>query len=429
MERVNVGLVGFGTVGGAFYRLMQANGGLFESKFGVAATIAAVAEKDPGKVQAAFPGQKVVPDYRALTADPSIAVIVELVGGTGVAYDVIRGALEAGKHVISANKALLALRGDELFTLARKRGVELRFEGAVCGAIPIIKVVRESLVANRVASILGIVNGTSNFILTRMSERGLSFAEALSEAQAAGFAEADPTLDVGGGDSAHKISLLASFAFGGWIDYRELLCEGITGITAGEIEFASSAGFVFKLLASARWNEGRPAVTVFPALVPKDHPLAAVRGEMNAVMTRSDFMGPAVFVGKGAGGDPTASSVSSDLGDLLLAIQATGGRDTARFDPARKLPLFPRDQLEHRYFFHFITANRPGIWAAVTTRLADNGINIESVHQKWEDRSLPSDLYVLVDEAPEVRARQALAAIRAAPGIDQRSCYYRILAE
>ena len=427
MERVNVGLVGFGTVGGAFCRLMQANGGLFESKFGVAARIAAVAEKDPEKVRAAFPGQKVVADFHALIGDPAIDVIVELVGGTGVAYEVIRGALEAGKHVISANKALLALRGDELFALARQRGRELRFEGAVCGGIPIIKVVRESLVANRVASIVGIVNGTSNFILTLMGERGLGFAEALAQAQAAGFAEADPTLDVGGGDSAHKISLLASFAFGGWIDYRELLCEGITGISAGEIEFAASAGFVFKLLASARWNQGRPAVTVFPALVPRDHPLAFVRGEMNAVMTQSDYMGPAVFVGRGAGGDPTASSVASDLGDLVRDIRTAGRRDTAQFDPARKLELFPRDQLEHRYFFHFITANRPGIWAAVTTRLADNGINIESVHQKWEDRSLPSDLYVLVDEAPEARARRALAEIRAAPGIDARSCFYRIL--
>jgi homoserine dehydrogenase len=429
MERVNVGLVGFGTVGGAFYRLMQANGGLFESKFGVAVRIAAVAEKDPDKVRAAFPNQETVSDFRTLTSDPSIAVIVELVGGTGVAFDVIRGALEAGKHVISANKALLALRGDELFALARRRGLELRFEAAVCGGIPIIKVVRESLVANRVRSIVGIVNGTSNFILTRMTERRVSFAEALREAQEAGFAEADPTLDVGGGDSAHKISLLASFAFGGWIDYRELLCEGITGITAGEIEFALSAGFVFKLLAAARWNDGRPAVTVFPALVPREHPLAVVGGEMNAVMTESDFMGPAVFVGKGAGGNPTASSVASDLGDLIHAILASGRRDTAQFDPSRKLPLYARDQLEHRYFFHFITANRPGIWAAVTTRLADNGINIESVHQKWEDRSLPSDLYVLVDEAPEARARKALADIRAAPGIDERSCYYRILTQ
>jgi homoserine dehydrogenase len=429
MERVNVGLVGFGTVGGAFYRLMRANGGFFEGKFGVAANITAVAEKDPGKVRAAFPDAKVVDDFRALAGDPSIAVIVELVGGTGVAYDVIRGALEAGKHVISANKALLALRGDELFALARRRGLELRFEGAVCGGIPIIKVVRESLVANRITSIVGIVNGTSNFILTQMTERGLGFAEALREAQAAGFAEADPTLDVDGGDSAHKISLLASFAFGGWIDYRELLCEGIRGITAGEIQFASSAGFVFKLLASARWNEGRPAVTVFPVLVPKNHPLAVVRGEMNAVMTQSDFMGPAVFVGKGAGGDPTASSVASDLGDLLDTIMLEGRRHTAQFDPAHRFPLFPQEQLEHRYFFHFVTANRPGIWAAVTTRLAENGINIESVHQQWEDRSLPSDLYVLVDEAPEARARKALQEIRSAPGIDARSCFYRILPE
>jgi homoserine dehydrogenase len=428
MERVNVGLVGFGTVGGAFYRLLQANGRLFESKLGVAIRLE-VAEKDPEKVRAAYPDQKTVPDFRALTGDPSIAVIVELVGGTGVAFDVIRGALEAGKHVISANKALLALRGDELFALARRRGLELRFEAAVCGGIPIIKVVRESLVANRVRSIVGIVNGTSNFILTRMSERRVGFAEALREAQAAGFAEADPALDVGGGDSAHKISLLASFAFGGWIDYRELLCEGITGITAGEIEFAQSAGFVFKLLAAARWTDGRPAVTVFPALVPAAHPLASVRGEYNAVMTESDFMGPAVFVGKGAGGNPTASSVASDLGDLVDTIMLQGRRHTAQFDPTRRLELFPHEELEHRYFFHFITANRPGIWAAVTTRLADNGINIESVHQKWEDRSLPSDLYVLVDEAPEARARKALADIRAAPGIDARSCYYRVLAE
>ena len=425
MERVNVGLVGFGTVGGAFFKLMQDNGELFERKLGVAARIAAVAEKDPGKVLAAFPGQRVVADYRELFADPSIAVVVELVGGTGVAYEIIRGALEAGKHVITANKALLALRGNELFDLARRRGLELRFEAAVCGGIPIIKVVRESLLANRVSSIMGIVNGTSNFILTRMTEGRLGFAEALREAQAAGFAEADPTLDVGGGDSAHKISLLASFAFGGWIDYRELLCEGITHITPGEIEFALSAGFVFKLVAAARWNDGRPAVTVFPALVPRQHPLAFVRGEMNAVMTESDHMGPAVFVGRGAGGNPTASSVASDLGDLVHTLAAR--RDTAQFDTTRKLELFPYGELEHRYFFHFITENRPGIWAAVTTRLADNGINIESVHQKWEDRTLPSDLYVLVDEAPEARARKALADIRAASGIDERSRYYRIL--
>ena len=427
MEGVNVGLVGFGTVGGAFCRLMQANGELFERKFGLVARIAAVAEKEPDKVRAAFPGLEVSADYRSLLADPGLAVIVELVGGTGVAYDIIRGALAAGKHVITANKALLALRGAELFQLAKERGVELRFEAAVCGGIPIIKVVRESLVANRVRKLMGIVNGTSNFILTRMGEERVDFAAALREAQAAGFAEADPALDVGGGDSAHKISLLASFAFGGWVDYREVLCEGITSITPGEIEFAQSAGFVFKLVAGARLVDDRPAVTVFPALVPLAHPLASVRGELNAVMIESDFMGPGVFLGRGAGGNPTASSVASDLGDLIQTAVLGARRETAQFDTRRKFDLYPNEELEYRYFFHFVTENRPGIWAAVTSRLADNGINIESVHQKWEDRSLPSDLYVLVDEAPEAQARRALAHIRSAAGISARSCFYRIL--
>ncbi len=429
MERVKVALVGMGTVGGAFYRLMQANGELFARKFGVAAEIAAVAENDRAKLAALGPATRASLDYRELIADPGIAVLVELVGGTGVAYEILRSALEAGKHVITANKALLAERGHELFDLAKKKGVELRFEAAVCGGIPIIKVVRESLVANRVSRIMGIVNGTSNYILTQMSEKHVGFEEALAEAQARGFAETDPTLDVGGGDSVHKITLLASFAFGGWIDQREVLREGITSITPGEIEFAASAGFVFKLVASARLIDGRPAVTVFPALVPQAHPLASVRGELNAVLTESDFMGPAVFLGRGAGGKPTASSVASDLGDLVQTVVLKARKVTAQFDTTRTFTLFPSRKLAYRFFFHFVTENRPGIWATVTGLLAENGINIESVHQKWEDRSLPSDLYVLVDEAEEAQASRALEAIRAASGISAGSRFYRILPE
>ena len=297
MERVKAGLVGFGTVGGSFYRLMQANGRMLSEKAGIEVEIAAVADTDVDKVKRAAPGQFVVKDYRKLVEDPEIAVVIELVGGTGVAHEIIASALRRGKHVITANKALLALKGQELFELARARRVGLKFEAAVCGAIPIIKIVRESLLANRIGRIMGIVNGTSNYILTAMSERGIGFEEALLDAQARGFAEADPTLDVGGGDSAHKISLLASFAFGGWVDYRELLCEGITTITPGEIEFAASAGFVFKLVASASMIGGRPSVTVFPALLPKEHPLAAVRNEVNAVFVESDYMGSGLFVG------------------------------------------------------------------------------------------------------------------------------------
>ncbi|MBN1835109.1 MAG: ACT domain-containing protein, partial [Spirochaetales bacterium] len=220
---------------------------------------------------------------------------------------------------------------------------------------------------------------------------------------------------------------LASFAFGGWVDYRELLCEGITTITPGEIEFAASAGYVFKLVASASVTAGAPSVSVFPALLPRDHPLAAVRNEVNAVFVESDFMGAGLFVGKGAGGDPTASSVASDLADLAQGLRTGRGPAGAGFDASRKLGLYPREKLEHRLFFHFITENRPGIWATVTGGLAEQSINIESVHQQWKDRSKPSDLYILVDEAEETQAQQALERLRKADGIYPESRYYRVL--
>jgi homoserine dehydrogenase len=427
MERIKVGLVGFGTVGSSFHRLMQTNGALLSEKSGTDVQIAAVADLDAEKVKRAAQGQQVVTDFRTVVESPEISVVVELVGGTGVAYEIISSALERGKHVITANKALLALRGQELFELARARHVGLKFEAAVCGAIPIIKIVRESLLANRIGCIMGIVNGTSNYILTAMTERRIGFSEALRDAQERGFAEADPSLDVGGGDSAHKISLLASFAFGGWVDYRELLVEGITTVTPGEIEFAASAGYVFKLVASAFIDDGEATVNVFPALLPREHPLAFVRNEINAVFVESDFMGSGLFVGKGAGGDPTASSVAADLADLAHALRLGAEPAGAGFDASRKLKLRPQDRLRHRLFFHFVTENRPGIWATVTGGLADNAINIESVHQKWEDRSKPSDLYILVDEAEERQARKALDEIRAADGIYPESRYYRVL--
>jgi homoserine dehydrogenase len=427
MERVNVGLVGLGTVGGGFYELMSRNGDHFTSKMGTSVRIAKVAEIDTSRAGTVVPAELLVADYRRIVEEQDIQVVIELVGGTTVAYDIIRSAIEAGKHVITANKALLALRGAELFELARAREVELKFEAAVGGGIPIIKVVRESLVGNRIDRIMGILNGTSNYILTQMSESGLSFQEALRQAQEAGFAEADPELDVGGGDAAHKISLLASFAFGGWVDCRQILCEGITSVTPGEIEFAASAGFAVKLIASALLLRGKPSVTVFPALVPAEHPLASVRNEVNAVFLECDFLGPALFLGRGAGARATASSIASDLGDLVQALVLHARRGGYPFDPGRSLELFPDREAEYRFFFHFITENRPGIWATVTGCLADNGINIESVHQKWEDRSKPSDLYILVDEARQEQAEKALREVCAASGISEQSRFYRIL--
>ena len=250
--------------------------------------------------------------------------------------------------------------------------------------------------------------------------------EALRQAQEKGFAEADPTLDVGGGDAAQKISILASIAFGCWIDYRKILCEGIQGVSPRDIEFCQSAGFVFKLIAQARLVDGRPLVTVYPALVPDDHPLAAVRGEYNAVMVDADFLGPSVYEGRGAGGNPTASSLASDLGDLVRGIVTKSG-PRPRAEVTACASLYPVESMRCRYYFHFVTANRPGIWALVTGICAEDGINIESVHQKWEDKALPSDLFVLVDEAEEAQVRRAFGRIVSSSGIFPQSRYFRVL--
>jgi homoserine dehydrogenase len=426
MDRVRIGLVGFGTVGESFYDLLSRNADEFARRIGVSVEVPYVGVRDASRKRRVGPGTRVIGGYREIVDDPSVPIVVELVGGIDVPYDLIREALRRGKHVITANKALLSARGRELFALADENGVELRFEAAVCGGIPIVKVLQESLLGNRIESILGIVNGTTNYILTRMTEDKLPFPEALAQAQAKGFAEADPGLDIDGGDAAQKICLLASLAFGCWIDPRDILCEGIASVTPKDIEFCLSTGFHFKLVAQARMIAGRPLVTVFPALVPLDHPLAGVRGEFNAVLVDSDFLGPSVYEGRGAGGNPTASSLASDLGDLLKTILA---KHVAR-PRSGAFPLvepFPVDRMRSRYYFHFVTANRPGIWALVTGICAEERINIESVHQKWEDKAKPSDLYVLVDEAEESQVRRAFGKIAASDGISPESRYFRVV--
>jgi homoserine dehydrogenase len=427
MERVRIGLVGFGTVGQSFYNLLSGNAGEFAQRLGVVVEVPYLGVRDSSRPRAVGAGTRVMQGWREMIADPSLPIIVELAGGIDGPLALMREALSHGKHVITANKALLSAHGQELFELAGANGVELKFEAAVCGGIPIVKVLRESLMGNRIRSIMGIVNGTTNYILTRMTEEKLSFEEALAHAQKQGFAEADPTLDIGGIDAAQKIGLLASLAFGRWVDPADILCEGITEVTSKDIEFCLQSGFVFKLVAQARLLDDKPLVTVFPCLVPLDHPLASVRNEFNGVLVDSDFLGPSVYEGRGAGGKPTASSVASDLGDLLKSI-------LSRHVPGHRSALptaetYPVGRMRSRYYFHFVTANRPGIWALVTGICAEDGINIESVHQKWEDKSKPSDLYVLVDEADEAQVRRAFARIVASDGIFPQSHYFRVLSE
>jgi homoserine dehydrogenase len=448
MERIKIGLVGYGTVGASFYRLLGSNSEELTRRIGVTIEVPYIGVRDASRPRSGIrAGTRLVAGYREILDDPSVPIVVELAGGTESPLALIRDALMRGKHVITANKALLALHGAELFNLARQKGVELKFEAAVCGGIPIVKILQESLLGNRIRSILGIVNGTTNYILTRMTEEKLPYAEALRQAQVQGFAEADPSLDVSGGDAAQKISLLASLAFGCWVDYRSILYEGITGVTLKDIEFCLASGFVFKLAAQARMMpsppeagttidtsrqtrearmDGRPLVSVFPALVPHEHPLASIRGEFNGVLVDSDFLGPSVYEGRGAGGNPTASSVASDLGDLVKTIKSRASPSSHQTISACR-ELYPVEAMRSRYYFHFITANRPGIWALVTGVCAESGINIESVHQKWEDKKLPSDLFVLVDEAEESQVRSAFAKILSSPGIHPESSYFRVL--
>ena len=419
LRRIGIGLVGLGTAGGAFARLIATNGEVWTRRFGVRVELVRVGVADLGK-QRAVPAELLVQGFRAVLADPAVDVVVELMGGVEQPRELITAAIGAGKHVITANKALIAECGDQLLALAHRHGVQLRFEASVCGGIPVIKVIRESLSANRIRSLTGIVNGTTNYILTRMTQAGASFADALAEAQERGFAEADPTLDVDGTDAVQKMAILSSLAFGGWCRYQDALWEGIESVTAKDVAFARMSGFVFKLVAMGRIIDQLTSVAVFPALVADAHPLAGVGNEFNAVLIDSDFQGPSVLIGRGAGGEPTASSVAADLNDLLA-----GG---AVAEPAAApRSLFPSERLTFRYYFHFVTENRPGIWAQVTSLLAEHEINIESVHQKWEDPEQPSDLYVLVDPVAERRARAALAAIRTAPGIFPESRFYRIL--
>ena len=322
MERVRIGLVGFGTVGESFYTLLVRNADELARKIGAAIEVPYVGVRDVKKKRAIGSDTTLVSGYQKILEDPTIPIIVELAGGIEAPLALIREALARGKHVITANKALLALHGKELFETAAAKGVELKFEASVCGGIPIVKVLRESLLGNRINSILGIVNGTTNYILTRMTEEKIPLAEALRQAQEQGFAEADPTLDLDGSDAAQKISLLASLAFGCWIDYRQVYREGIGAVGPEDITFCMESGFMFKLVAQARMVGARPLVCVYPTLVPLDHPLAGVRNEFNGVLVDSDFLGPSVYEGRGAGGHPTASSVASDLGDLVKTIIA-----------------------------------------------------------------------------------------------------------
>ncbi len=403
-----------GNVGAGVYKHLTQNRVLLTERLGLELVVKKIAVRDVSKVRdVSAPKELLTSRWEDLIDDPSIQVIVELIGGLEAPFQLIMRAIEKGKIVVTGNKALLAERGAEIFAKATKYRVPVFFEAAAAGGVPIIKAMREAFIGNHIESIFGIVNGTSNFILTRMTESGLGFHEALREAQAGGYAEADPSLDVNGWDAAHKAIILASLAYGFWVDSEKIYVEGIEEITAADICFASELGYRIKLLAIIKADEkGEIEVRVHPALIPQSHVLASVNGVFNAVLVRGDVVGDTLFYGRGAGQDPTSSAVISDLADAALAIETP--RRGYGFTPHELYGnCKPIGEIESQYYLRISVDDKPGVLAQVAGILGENHIGISSVIQPEVHEESDVPLVLMIHDATNAQMQAALTDIAA----------------
>jgi homoserine dehydrogenase len=427
---VRIGLLGLGTVGAGLVKIFQTRRELLQERAGARLTLAAIADTDltrprEGLDVGALP---MVGDAARVLDDPSIHIVVELVGGLEPARTFILRALAAGKHVVTANKALLAHHGAELYEEARRRGVALGFEAAVAGGIPLIRAVKEGLVANRVLSLAGIVNGTCNYILSKMTDEALDFSLVLKEAQAHGYAEADPTLDIEGMDSAHKLQILVALAFRTFVDLKHIHTEGITRVTAPDIDYARELGYRIKLLAIAKASDHGVEARVHPTMIPAASPLAAVAGVFNAIFLTGDAVGDLMFYGRGAGQMPTASAVWSDvlemarrvahgIPSLALELPSVGSQPPA---------LTPMEAIRCCYYLRVMAHDRPGVLSRVAGILGDNDISIANVIQKGRGTREAVPVVMLTHEARERDMRAALAAIDALPDVATTTMMIRV---
>ena len=426
MQQVNLGIIGAGTVGGGVYQAIQKNGCLMASRLGIRFEIVKIATRDLKKPRpVSIPKSLLTNDWRSVVEDPRVQIVVELMGGTGIAREVTLRALELGKPVVMANKALLSSHGEELFARAQNFGSNLYYEASVAGGIPIIKVLREGLIGNRITRMYGIVNGTCNYILTRMKLEGADFAEVLKDAQRLGFAEAEPSLDVDGHDAAHKTGILASLAHGFWVNPKHIHVEGIRGITKLDIQFAAQLGYTIRLLGIVKRIEStggkkatgpRIQVSVYPTLVPNAHVLASVNHVYNAVYVRGDVVGDTLYYGRGAGQDATASAVLSDLADAALDLKCGSKSRIAPFVPhEREGAVLKIDEVVSRYYLRLDIVDRPGTLAKIATILGSLKIGISSVIQPegHEGESVP--LILMMHDAPNAAMQKALARIAKLP--------------
>jgi len=409
-----VGLIGLGTVGAGVARLLLERREEIGARSGVDLQLVCAADLDSSRAAELGLGEEIfTSDAEALLGRDDLDIVVELVGGTGAARGFVTRALAAGRSVVTSNKHLLAESFEELSAAAREGGAELFFEAAVAGGIPILKSLREGLAANRVEAVMGIVNGTCNYILTEMSERGGSFADVLAKAQEAGYAETPPTLDVGGHDSAHKLTVLAALAFDGLYELDDVYVEGIERITPADISYAAEMGFVVKLLAIGRRCDDGVELRVHPTLLEKHHPLASVGGVFNAVLVKADAAGPLMFYGRGAGQDPTASAVVADLVDAARWRALPADARAAR--AAKLAPRRPRsmDEVRSRYFVRFNVADEFGVLGAIATELGRMEVSIQEVIQKEKRPDGVVPVVMLTHPAREADFRAAIAAVDA----------------
>jgi homoserine dehydrogenase len=418
MESIKVGLLGLGVVGGGTWKVLARNAGEISRRAGRNIEVTRVAVRDIAKARALLgDAVELGTDSFAVVRDPSIDIVVELIGGDTLARELVLEAIAQGKHVVTANKALLAKHGTEIFAAASTKGVMVAFEAAVAGGIPIIKAIREGLTANRIEWVAGIINGTTNFILSEMRSRGLPFATVLAEAQKLGYAEADPTFDIEGVDAAHKLTLLASLAFGIPVQFDKAHIEGISTLASEDIKLAERLGFRIKLLGITKRRPNGIELRVHPALVPSTSLLANVEGAMNAVLVRGDAVGQTLYYGKGAGEEPTASAVVADLVDVTRLHTADPEHRVPHLafqpDAMSDIPILSIEDVVTSYYLRMTVADQPGVLADIARVLADAGISIGSMIQQPSDADGSADLIFLTHQALERNINSAIARIEA----------------
>jgi homoserine dehydrogenase len=432
MKPISVGLLGIGTVGGGTWNVLGRNQEEITRRAGRGIEITVVADKDLERAKKLTGGRaRVTADAFEVVRDPKVDIVIELIGGYGVAKELVLAAIENGKHVVTANKALLALHGNEIFTAAQKKGVMVGFEAAVAGGIPIIKALREGLTANRIEWIAGIINGTSNFILSEMRDKGLAFDDVLKEAQARGYAEADPTFDIEGIDAAHKLTIMSAIAFGIPMQFEKAYTEGIAKLTREDIRYAEQLGYRIKLLGITKKTAEGIELRVHPTLIPTRRLIANVEGVMNAILVKGDAVGATMYYGAGAGAEPTASAVVADLVDITRLHTA---------DPDHRVPhlAFQPDQLADTrvlsmdevitsYYLRMRVADRPGVLADITRILADLSISIDAMVQREPGEGEEQvDIIMLTHETREKHINAAIAKIEALPVVSGKVTRIRL---